>query len=85
MGIILEIVKTATGKRFHSDYAATIDTPPRAYLRIVGCSLSEAAVVFGNPAETIQLWCGDQYFAHYTRLVAIVPESGAIKVILTKE
>ena len=81
----MEIVKTATGKCFRSDYVSTIDTPPRVYLRVTGCSLSDAATVFGNPNETIQLWCGDQYFAHYTRLVAIVPESGAIKVILTKE
>lgn len=81
----MEQIKTATGKCFQSDYIAVIDAPPRVYIRIVGVSLSEVASTFGNAAETIQIWYGEQYFAHYTHLVAIVPERGAVKVILSKE
>lgn len=81
----MDQVKTATGKHFQSDYIAVIDTPSRLYIRIVGATFSEVASTFGNAAETIQIWYGDQYFAHYTHLVAIVPERGAVKVILSKE
>lgn len=81
----MEQLKTATGKCFQSDYMAAIDTPPRVYIRIVGASLSEVASIFGNATETIQLWHGNYYLAGFTHLVAIVPEPGAIKVVLTKE
>lgn len=81
----MEQIKTATEKRFQSDYIAMIETPPRVYIRIVGRSLSEVVAIFGNPTETIQIWYGNQYFSNYTHLIAIVPESGAVKVILSKE
>lgn len=81
----MEQIKTATGKCFQSDYLAVIDTPPRVYIRIVGISLSEVASTFGNATETIQIRYGNRYFSHYTHLVAIVPERGAVKVILSKE
>lgn len=81
----MDKVKTATGKTFDSDYLAAIPTPAQAYIRILNASLAEVATVFSNPAETVQLWHGDHYLAFYTHLVAIVPEPGAVKVVLSKE
>lgn len=81
----MDTVKTATGRVFNSDYIATIPNPPQAYIRICNVTLTEAATVFGNRDETIQLWHGENYLAMYTKLVALVPETGAIKVVLAKE
>lgn len=81
----MDQIKTATGKCFEIDYISVIQMPHRAYIRTINSSLSEIATVFGNPRETVQLWHGNSYLSEYTKLVAIVPEQGAIKVILTKE
>ncbi len=81
----MDKVKTATGKEFDSDYIATIPNPPQAYIRVLNVPLGTVAGVFSNKSETIQLWHGEYYLAGYTNLVAIVPEPGAIKVVLSKE
>ena len=81
----MEKLKTATGKTFESDYLATIPFPAQAYIRVMNTPLATVATVFGDPEETVQLFHGDHYLAHYTHLVAIVPESGAVKVVLAKE
>lgn len=81
----MDRLKTATGKVFDSDYIATIPNPAQAYIRVCTASLPEVATIFSNPSETMQLWYNDTYLAMYTRLVALVPEAGAIKVVLAKE
>ena len=78
-------MKTATGKTFESDYLAVIPNPAQAYIRICGVTLVEAAAVFGNRNETIRLWHGNTYLAMYTKLVALVPEGDAVKIVLAKE
>lgn len=81
----MEKLRTATGKEFDSDYISTIPMPSQAYIRILNAPLSTVATVFSDPAETVQLWHGEHYLAHFTRLVAIVPEADAVKVVLAKE
>ena len=81
----MDKIRTATGKEFDSDYLSTIPMPEQAYIRICNKSLAEVAAVFGDRNETIQMWYNDVYLAMYTKLVALVPETGAIKVILSKE
>lgn len=81
----MDKLKTATGKEFDCDYIAAIPSPAQAYIRICNLPLADVATIFSNPAETIQLWYGENYIANHTRLIAIVPESGAIKVVLGKE
>ena len=81
----MEILKTATGKEFKTDYIATIPFPQQMYVRIIGESLETVASVFSNPEETIQMWYNEDYYAGYTKLLAIIPELGAIKVALAKE
>lgn len=80
----MEKVKTATGKQYDCDYFNPFPPAGQVNLRIPNASLVEVASVFGNPAETVQLWYGEQYLAHHTKLVAIVPESDAIRVVLGK-
>ena len=81
----MEKLKTATGKQFDCDYFNPFPQGGQVNLRILNASLVEVASVFGNPAETVQLWWGQQYLAHHTRVVAIVPEVDAVRVVLGKE
>lgn len=80
-----DVIKTATGKELSCDYFAVIPNPQQAYIRIVGLPLAEVATIFSNPNETVQLWYGEHYIAHYTRLVALVPEATAVKVVLARD
>lgn len=81
----MEKLKTATGKEFDCDYFNPFPPVWQVNLRVLNTPLSTVATVFSNPNETVQLWCGEQYAANYTKLVAIVPESNAIRVVLGKE
>ena len=81
----MEKVTTATGKQFDCDYFNPFPPAGQVNIRIIGSSLVQVASVFGNPAETVQLFYESQYLAHHTKVVAIVPEGDAIRVVLGKE
>ena len=81
----MDILKTATGKEFDCDYFNPFPPVGQVNLRVLNTSLATVATVFSNPNETIQLWCNERYAAQYTKLVAIVPEGNAIRVVLGKE
>lgn len=81
----MEKLKTATGKEFDCDYFNPFPPAGQVNLRVLNVSLVEVASVFGNPAETVQMWYGDQYLAHHTKVIAIVPEVDAVRVVLGKE
>lgn len=81
----MEKLKTATGKTFDCDYFNPFQPANQVNLRVLGVSLVEAATVFSNPAETVQLWWEKQYLAQHTKVIAIVPEGDAIRVVLGKE
>lgn len=81
----MEKLTTATGKEFSCDTLAMLESPPRLYITISGKSLSEIAAVFNEPRETVQLYYGNLYVAGYTKLLAIIPENGMVRVNLTKE
>lgn len=80
----METLKTKTGKEFPCNYLSVITNPKQAHIRI-SAPLATAAAVFSDPAETAQMWYGEEYLAHYTSLVAIIPENGTIRVVLEKE
>ena len=80
-----EKIRTATGKTFHCDYFNPFPPAGQVNLRVLNVSLVEVASVFGNPTETVQMWYGDQYLAHHTKVIAIVPEVDAVRVVLGKE
>lgn len=76
---------TATGKTFQCGSAMSLDSQRLLYIRLSNMSLVQAATVFSNPQETVQLWWGKQYFSGYTKLEAIIPEGPNIRVNLRKE
>jgi hypothetical protein len=81
----METLKTATGKTFETDYFNPCPPVQRCTIRLLKTNLAEVATVFGNPAETIQMWCGEGYATQYTRLIAIMPDDDAVRVVLGKE
>lgn len=81
----MEQLKTATGKQFDCDYFNPFPATSQCNLRVLNAPLATVAAVFGDPAETVQLWCGGAYASGYTHLVAIVPEGDAARVVLGKE
>lgn len=81
----MEKLITATKKEFECDYFNPFPPAGQVNLRVLGISLVEAATVFSDPAETVQLWYGGQYLSQHTKVVAIVPEGDAIRIVLGKE
>ena len=81
----MEKLKTAMGKEFDCIYFNPFLATARVNISIINASFSELAAVFGNPKETVQLWCGNQYLAHHTNLIAIVNDGDSIRVVLGKE
>ena len=80
----MEKLKTATGKEFDCDYFNPFPQEGQLNIRIVGESLATIATVFADPRETMQLLWEGQYAAQYTQILAIVPETGAVRVVLRK-
>lgn len=80
----MEKLKTATGKEFDCDYFNPFPQEGQLNIRIVGESLATIATVFADPRETVQLWWEGQYASQYTHILAIVPETGAVRVVLRK-
>ena len=81
----MEKLKTATGKEFDCDYFNPFPPVGQVNLRVLNIPLYAVATVFSDPSETVQLWWENAYAAGYTKLVAIVPEGDAIRVVLGKE
>lgn len=81
----MEILKTATGREFYCDYFNPFPPAGQVNARIVGSDLVTVATVFGNPRETVQMWCGGAYLANHTRLDAIISDGNAIRVVLGRE
>lgn len=81
----MEKLTTATGKQFNCDYFNPFPAVGQCNIRVLNTPLVTVATVFGKPEETVQLWCDGVYASEYTRLIAIVPEGDAIRVVLGKE
>lgn len=80
----MEKLKTATGKEFSCDYFNPFPQEGQINIRIVGETIAKVAEVFSNPRETVQMWWEGQYASQYTNVLAIVPETGAIRVVLKR-
>ena len=81
----MEKVTTATGKTFDCDYFNPFAPAAQVNIRILNSNLVEVASVFGNPAETVQLFYEKEYLAHHTKVIHLAPEGEAIRVVLGKE
>ena len=81
----MNYLTTATGRKIPCDYFNPNEQIFQVDIQVFGLSVSEAAVIFSNKSETAQIWFGNQYLANHTRLVAIIPSSDSIRVVLGKE
>ena len=78
-------LKTATGKLFDCNYFNVGMQTREVSIRVQNSTLVEVATVFSSHSETQQMWWEKEYAAQYTRLIVIVPEGDAIRVVLGKE
>ena len=81
----MDKVKTATGNEFDCDYFNPFPPANQANIRILNESFVSVATIFSDPAETAKLFYKDQVLENHTKLVAIVNDSDAIRVVLEKE
>ena len=81
----MNTIKTSSGKIYECDSLSAIDNPCRLSIRIVNSALSEVATTFGDKEEIKELLYGNILLTGYTKLLSIVIEDTAIRVVLTKE
>ncbi len=81
----MEKVKTVSGREYACDYFNPCPPVGQTYVRILDATLVEVATIFANKAEIQTLEYAGVLAEGYTRLVALVPEPDAIKVILERE
>ena len=81
----MDTIKTSSGKTYDCDFLSAIDNPCRLYIRVINSTLSEVATTFGDKEETNELLYGDILLTGYTKLLSMVIEDPAIRVVLTKE
>jgi hypothetical protein len=81
----MDTIKTSSGKIYECDTLSAIDSPCRLYIRIANSTLSEVATIFGDKEETKELLYGNILLIGYIKLLSIVIEDAAIRVVLTKE
>ena len=81
----MNTVKTTNGMIYDSDFVSVIDNPHRLYIRIINSDLPNVAITFCNKEELSTIYYEDLCFIGYTKLIALVPEGEAVRVILTKE
>ena len=81
----MDIVQTSNGKIYECDLLSAIDNPCRLYIRVINSTLPEVATTFGDKEETKELLYGNILLIGYTKLLSIIIEGNAIRVVLTKE
>ena len=81
----MDTIKTSSGKLYECDSLSAIDSPCRLYVRIVNSTLAEIATTFGDKEEIKELLYGDILLIGYTKLLSMIIEDTAIRVVLTKE
>lgn len=81
----MEKLKTATGKEFDCAYVSVLPDLNRCYVVVSNADIATVASVFSDPAETATLTHGETVVGDYTKLLAILPEEGDIRINLRKE
>lgn len=81
----MDTIKTSRGKIYECSSLSAIDNPCRLYIRVVNSTLPEVAITFSDKEETKELLYGNILLAGYTKLLSMVIEDTAIRVVLTKE
>lgn len=80
----MDKVKTATGREFDCTYFNPFPPAGQVNISIVNASFAGLAAVFSNPAETVQLTYNGQHLTEHTKLMAIIQEGDAIRIVLGK-
>lgn len=57
----------------------------QANVRVLNMPMAEVARIFSDPAQTVQLRFENDYAAGFTKLLAMIDEGDAIRVVLGKE
>ena len=78
-------IKLATGKELECDYMSHSERHRQATIRILRASIGETAKIFSDPAETAHMHFENDYAAGFTKLLAIIDEDDAIRVVMGKE
>lgn len=80
----MDTIKTSSGKIYECDLLSAIDNPCRLYIRVINSTLPEVATTFSNKEETNELLYGNILLTGYTKLLSMIIEGNAIRVVLTK-
>ena len=77
------MIKTASGKEYTCAFCG-LASAGVLYVVLPDISIVEAAAIFGNSNETIELTYGDQIYRGFTVFVNFVNEDGGIRVSLRR-
>ncbi len=78
-------IKMASGRLFDCDYLDHSEQHRQANVRILNTPIYEISKAFSNPEETAQLWFENDYASGFTKLLALIDDGDAIRVVLGKE
>lgn len=78
-------IKTASGRELECDLLSHSDRHRQATVRIKNTPITVIASVFSNPSETAAMWFENDYAAGFTKLLAMIDDGDAIRVVLGKE
>ena len=81
----MDKLRTAVGTELECDYFNPFPPANQANIRILNESFVSVATIFSDSAETAKLFYKDRVLENHTKLLAIVKESDAIRVVLEKE
>lgn len=80
----MEKLKTATGKEFDCDYFNPFDPARQLNIQVYGLTFAQAAVIFSDPNETVQMRYENQYASNYTTLLSMSPVGDSVRVVLSR-
>lgn len=78
-------IKLANGRELECDYMGHSQQRKQANVRILNMPMAEVARIFSDPAQTVQLRFENDYAAGFTKLLAMIDDGDAIRVVLGKE
>ena len=81
----MDIFTLASGASYRCDLFATIPSPRRVYINIIGEPLMDVVRVFSNPEETKMITYIDNCIYGFTRLASIVPGDNSVRVCLAPD
>lgn len=78
-------ITLANGNQLECDYMDHSEQRRQANVRILNTPMAEVARIFSDPAQTVQLRFEKDYAAGFTKLLAMIDDGDAIRVVLGKE